>query len=79
MKKNTLMKAKVPVDVVLGSTSLTVGQLSELNSGSIIQLENMAGEPVDLVAAGQKIARGEVVVIDEYFGIRLTEMSTEED
>lgn len=77
--KSPLLKAKVPVQVVLGETVLSIEELSELASGSIIQLQNMAGEPVDLVVAGERMAKGEVVVIDENFGIRITEMISGEE
>jgi flagellar motor switch protein FliN/FliY len=63
---------KVPVQVVLGTTELSLGALSSLGEGSIIELKQLAGEPVDLVVAGEVLAKGEVVVIDENFGFRLT-------
>lgn len=66
----------VPVDltVEMGRTRMTVGEALELRQGSIITLNRMAGEPVDLLVNGAPIARGEVVVIDEQFGLRVTEM-----
>jgi flagellar motor switch protein FliN/FliY len=66
----------VPVDlsVEMGRTRMTVGQTLELRPGSIITLNRMAGEPVDLLVNGAAIARGEVVVIDEQFGLRVTEV-----
>jgi flagellar motor switch protein FliN/FliY len=66
----------VPVDltVEIGRTRLTVGETLELRQGSIVSLNRMAGEPVDLLVNGTPIARGEVVVIDEQFGLRLTEV-----
>src|SRR5947209_18537592 len=66
----------VPVDlsVEMGRTRMTVGETLELRQGSIITLNRMAGEPVDLLVNGTPIARGEVVVIDEQFGLRVTEM-----
>ncbi len=68
--------ADVPVDltVEIGRTRLTVGETLELRQGSIVSLNRMAGEPVDLLVNGTPIARGEVVVIDEQFGLRLTEV-----
>lgn len=64
----------VPVDlsVEIGRTRMTVGQTLELREGSVITLERMADEPVDVLVNGTPIARGEVVVIDEQFGLRLT-------
>src|SRR5246127_1245866 len=66
----------VPVDlsVEMGRTRMTVGETLELRQGSIITLNRMAGEPVDLLVNGTAIARGEVVVVDEQFGLRVTEI-----
>jgi flagellar motor switch protein FliN len=66
----------VPVDlaVEIGRTRLTVGETLELRQGSIVTLNRMAGEPVDLLVNGTPIARGEVVVIDEQFGLRITDV-----
>jgi flagellar motor switch protein FliN/FliY len=64
----------VPVDVSVevGRTRMTVGETLELREGSVITLDRLADEPVDLLVNGTPIARGEVVVIDEQFGLRLT-------
>jgi flagellar motor switch protein FliN len=69
----------VPVDlsVEMGRARMTVGETLELRPGSIITLNRMAGEPVDLLVNGTSIARGEVVVIDEQFGLRITEVLAE--
>ena len=66
----------VPVDlsVEMGRARMTVGETLELRPGSIITLDRMAGEPVDLLVNGTPIAHGEVVVIDEQFGLRVTEV-----
>jgi flagellar motor switch protein FliN len=71
----------VPVDVTveMGRTRMTVGETLELRQGSIIPLNRMAGEPVDLLVNGTPIARGEVVVIDEQFGLRITDVLGEDD
>lgn len=74
MSEGRINDVKVPVEVVLGGTELRLEDFSSIGPGTIIELKAMAGEPVDLVAAGKKIARGEVVVIDENFGIRVTEV-----
>ena len=68
--------SEVPVDlaVEIGRTQMTVGETLELRQGSIITLNRMSGEPVDLLVNGTPIARGEVVVIDEQFGLRITEV-----
>ena len=66
----------VPVElaVEIGRTRMTVGATLELRPGSIVVLDRVAGEPVDLLVNGTPIARGEVVVIDEEFGIRISEI-----
>ena len=75
MKTGTIEDAMVRVQVVLGGRSLSVRDMSTIAKGSIIQLESIAGEPVELVAAGEVVAKGEVVIIDENFGIRVTELA----
>ena len=77
MNMQPVEAVKVPVQVVLGETELTLEQIAGLATGSIIELESLAGEPVDLVASRKPIAKGEVVVIDEKCGIRLTEILEE--
>jgi flagellar motor switch protein FliN/FliY len=66
----------VPVElaVEIGRTRMTIGEALALGPGSIVSLNRLAGEPVDLLVNGKRIARGEVVVIDEEFGLRLTEV-----
>ena len=66
----------VPVDltVEIGRTRMTVGETLQLRPGSIVSLNRTAGEPVDLLVNGTRIARGEVVVVDEEFGLRITEV-----
>ena len=74
MRPGSVRQARVEARVELGRTELTVGDLATIGPGSIVKLERLAGEPVDFVVAGELVARGEVVVIDENFGIRLTEL-----
>jgi flagellar motor switch protein FliN/FliY len=66
----------VPVElaVEIGRTRMTIGETLGLGPGSIVTLDRLAGEPVDLLVNGKPIARGEVVVIDEEFGLRITEV-----
>ena len=66
----------VPVElaVEIGRTQMTIGETLSLGPGSIVTLNRLAGEPVDLLVNGTPIARGEVVVIDEEFGLRITEV-----
>lgn len=77
MKLTSTNNVTVPVSVVLGGNDLTLDEISTLGQGSIIELKSLAGEPVELYASGERIAVGEVVVIDENFGLRITEMSGE--
>lgn len=65
---------KIPLNVSLGKTSKTIKEIRGLGEGSIIELDKFAGEPVDLEIDGQVFAKGEVVVIDENFGIRIVEL-----
>ncbi|MCK9247709.1 MAG: flagellar motor switch protein FliN [Solirubrobacteraceae bacterium] len=71
----------VPVElaVEIGRTTMTLGQALQLGPGSIVELRRLAGEPVDLLAGGRAIARGEVVVVDGEFGLRITEMVVDGD
>jgi flagellar motor switch protein FliN len=64
----------VPVElaVEIGRTSMTIRETLDLGPGSIVVLNRMTGEPVDLLVNGRRIARGEVVAIDEQFGLRIT-------
>ena len=66
----------VPVElaVEIGRTRMTIRDALALAPGSIIALDRMAGEPVDLLVNGKRIARGEVVAIDDEFGLRVTEV-----
>jgi flagellar motor switch protein FliN/FliY len=66
----------VPVEltVEIGRTRMTIGETLALGPGSIVSLQRLAGEPVDLLVNGKRIAYGEVVVIDEEFGLRITDL-----
>lgn len=71
----------VPLEVTieLGRASLSIGELIALREGAVVELDKLAGEPVDILANGMLIARGEVVVVNEYFSVRITEIVSEED
>ena len=71
----------IPLDVTveLGRTRLLIKDILDLSAGAIIELDKIAGEPVDLFANGLLVARGEVIVIDDNFGVRITEIITAED
>ena len=74
MKTKQIKKIGIPVQVVLGETTLSIEELAQLNQGSLVKLTSLAGEPVDLTASGEVIAKGEVVVMNENFGIRITQL-----
>ncbi len=71
---NLLLDVKLTLTVELGRTTMLVKDILGLGEGSIIELDKLAGEPVDLLVNGKLIARGEVVVIDENFGVRVTDI-----
>jgi flagellar motor switch protein FliN/FliY len=74
-----IMNIPVDVQVLLGSTEMPVSQLMALQKGSTVALDRRIGEPVDIVVNGQKIARGEITVLENdpsRFGVKLTEIIT---
>ena len=72
MKLGKITEVGVELEVVLGKTVRPVADVATIGEGTIIELDSLAGEPVELRAGGQKIALAEVVVIDESFGVRVT-------
>ncbi|MBF8222263.1 MULTISPECIES: flagellar motor switch protein FliN [Halomonadaceae] len=71
-----IMDIPVKLTVELGRTRITIKQLLELAQGSVIELDGLAGEPMDILINGYLIAQGEVVVVDDKYGIRITEIIT---
>jgi flagellar motor switch protein FliN len=65
------------LSVELGRSHMTVGQTLELRVGAVVALERQAGEPADLLVNGSPIARGEIVVVEEQYGLRITEILDE--
>lgn len=76
---DNLLDIKLQLTVELGRATLPVKKVLELTRGSIIELEKIAGEPVELYANGKLIAHGEVVVIEDNFGLRITSMTEPEN
>lgn len=74
-----LMDVTMQVTVELGRTTMDIRDILALGEGSIIELDKLAGEPVDLLVNNKSIAKGEVVVIDENFGVRVTEIVDPKD
>ena len=71
---NLIMDVPLQVTVELGRTSKSISEILEFSPGTIIELDKIAGEPVDVLVNGKFVAKGEVVVIEESFGIRVTEI-----
>ena len=69
-----LNDVSVEVSVEIGRTRMTIGQTLELRPGSVVSLNRLAGEPVDLLINGKPIARGEAVMVNDKFGVRLTDV-----
>jgi flagellar motor switch protein FliN/FliY len=69
-----IMDVPLQISVELGKTRKTIKEILALGPGSILELDKLAGEPVDLLVNGKLIAKGEVVVIDENFGVRVTDI-----
>ncbi|MFJ7933150.1 flagellar motor switch phosphatase FliY [Sporosarcina sp. NPDC096371] len=76
---NMLLDIPLQVTVELGRTKRSVKEILEMSSGSIIELDKLAGEPVDILVNNRHIAKGEVVVIDENFGVRITDILSQTD
>ncbi|GIN61536.1 flagellar motor switch phosphatase FliY [Robertmurraya siralis] len=76
---NMLFDIPLQVTVELGRTKRSVKEILELSPGSIIELDKLAGEPVDILVNNRLIAKGEVVVIDENFGVRVTDIISQTD
>ena len=71
---NLIMDVPLEVTVELGRTSKSTQDILEFSPGTIIELNKIAGEPVDVLVNGKYVAKGEVVVIEESFGVRVTEI-----
>jgi flagellar motor switch protein FliN/FliY len=74
-----LMDVNLPISIELGRTKMTISDILALGPGSVVELNKLAGEPVDLLINQRVVARGEVVVIDENFGVRVTQLMTPEE
>jgi len=76
---NFLDDVYLPVSIELGRTKMMVREILELDKGSIIEFDKLAGETVDLLVNDRKFSEGEVVVVDEHFGIRITGLYRTQD
>ncbi|MDQ0203770.1 flagellar motor switch phosphatase FliY [Pectinatus haikarae] len=71
-----ILDVPLNITVELGATKKSIRDILELSSGSVIELDKLAGEPVDVLVNGKLLAKGEVVVIDENFGVRITDIAS---
>jgi flagellar motor switch protein FliN len=67
-----LFSLTLPISIELGRTTMSVQEILRLGRGSVIQLERLAGEPIDIFVGDRRFAEGEVVVLGEHFGVRIT-------
>jgi flagellar motor switch protein FliN/FliY len=71
---DVIMDIPVTISMEVGTTQINIRNLLQLNQGSVVELDRLAGEPLDVMINGTLIAHGEVVVVNEKFGIRLTDI-----
>lgn len=76
---DTLLDMTLPLAIEFGRTSMTVQEVLALGAGSVIPLERMVGDPIDIFVSDRKLAEGEVVVIGEHFGVRITRLVADSD
>lgn len=76
---NLLKDVEIVLSVELGRREMSLGQILQVVKGSVIELEKLAGEPVEILVNGRKIAEGDVVVIDEHFGVRISNLLASHD
>jgi flagellar motor switch protein FliN/FliY len=74
-----LLDVSLPISIELGRTRMAIADILALGPGSVVELNKLAGEPVDLMVNQKIVAKGEVVVIDENFGVRITQLVTPEE
>jgi len=74
-----LMDVELPVSIELGHTKMDISDILSLGPGSIVELDKLVGEPVDLLVNYKRVARGEVVVVEENFGLRITQLVSPEE
>ena len=67
------------IEVVVGSTTLTLGEILNLGPGSVVELDNLVEEPVDIKVNGKLVAKGEIVIVEEKFGVKITDIVEKEE
>ena len=76
---DVILDIPVTISMEVGDTNITIRNLLQLNQGSVVELDRLAGEPLDVKVNGTLIAHGEVVVVNEKFGIRLTDVISQSE
>lgn len=79
IKLEAILDVPVTISMEIGRTRINIRNLLQLNQGSVVELDRVAGEPLDVLINGTLIAKGEVVVVNEKFGIRLTDIISPAD
>ena len=79
MNLNLILDVTVTLALEVGRAKMSVRDLLQLAPGAVVELDRLAGEPLDVLVNGVRIARGEVVVVNEKFGIRLTDVVSEKE
>lgn len=74
MSLDALLDVPLTLSIEFGRTQISIGELLKLKPGSIVELDRTASEPLDILVNGTRVARGEVVVVNQKFGIRLTDI-----
>ena len=78
-KLDTIMDIPVTISMEVGRSFISIRNLLQLNQGSVVELDRVAGEPLDVMVNGTLIAHGEVVVVNDKFGIRLTDVISQSE
>jgi flagellar motor switch protein FliN/FliY len=79
IKMDAILDVPVTIAMEIGRSRINIRNLLQLNQGSVVELDRLAGEPMDVLVNGTLIAQGEVVVVNEKFGIRLTDIVSPAD
>ncbi len=79
VKIDAILDVPITISMEIGRTRINIRNLLQLNQGSVVELDRLAGEPMDVLVNGTLIAQGEVVVVNEKFGIRLTDIVSPAD
>lgn len=74
----TLYDVPMPLVIEIGRARLTVQEILQLAPGSVVELDRVVGEPVDLYVSDRRIAQGEIVIVGEHFGVRITRVTRDE-